>query len=86
MASNGGHDPPHLLPPVVLTIVALTSLNLAIAYLLARSSGLRGMELPVAIVGLFFVVGLVAAVAAVWGWRRYIADARAARVGPDPRR
>ncbi len=84
MVSDGGHGPPHLLPPVVLTIVALTSLNLAIAYLLARSAGLRGIELPAAILGLLFVVGLLAAVAAVWGWRRYVADARAARARSAP--
>ena len=68
-----------LLPPIVLTIAALTCLNLAIAYFVARSAGLRGLELPDAVVWLLLAVGVVAAVGAVWGWRRYVEQARAER-------
>ncbi len=84
MASTGGRDSPQLLPPVALTIAALTSLNLAVAYLIARAAGLRGIEFPDPLIWLLLAVGLAAAVAAILGWRRYVAEARAAKAATVP--
>lgn len=84
MASPGGRAAPQLLPPVALTIAALTSLNLAVAYLIARAAGLRGIAFPDLVIWLLLAIGLAAAVGAVVGWRRYIADARAAKAATGP--
>jgi membrane protein implicated in regulation of membrane protease activity len=57
---------------VIVTAAALITVNLVVAYMLARASGMRGIELPAMVVWLLVIGSLAITVAAVILWRRYM--------------
>jgi hypothetical protein len=56
----------------VVTAAAVITVNVVVAYTLARASGMRGIELPAMVVWLLAIGSLAITVAAVILWRRYI--------------
>jgi hypothetical protein len=57
---------------IVLTALALTLVNLALAYLIVRAAGFSVFGPPVAVAVLVLAVGVLAAAGAVAQWRKYL--------------
>ena len=67
---------------MVVTVVAIATVNVALAYTLARAAGMRGIELPTAAVWLLAIAGVATAGAAAILWRRYLRERRLPRGEP----
>jgi hypothetical protein len=57
---------------IALTALALALVNLALAYLIVRLAGFSVLGPPLPIALIVLALGLVAAVAAVAEWRKYL--------------
>ena len=73
MRSAPAEERPRPWSAIVATALAVTAINLPVAYLIARAVGARDLGLPILGVWLVLVLGVLAAVAAVYLWRRYLA-------------
>jgi membrane protein implicated in regulation of membrane protease activity len=58
---------------IVATILAITAINVPVAYLIAQAAGARSLGVPLAGVWALLALGVLAAVAAIYLWRRYLA-------------
>jgi len=71
MGSYPPRERPSVASAVVATVVALTALNVALAYLIAGVFGARAVALSDGVVWLLFGLALACGIAAVVLWRRY---------------
>lgn len=58
--------------PILATALAFATLNLVVAYAIARALGMRAFELSGVTLWVLVLVGLMAAAVAVVLWRRYL--------------
>jgi hypothetical protein len=70
------------LTAVVITVAAVATVNLMVAYTLARAAGMRAIELPTAAVWLVTLAAVATTGAAVILWRRYLRKRRPPRGAP----
>ena len=61
---------------MVFTVAAVVTVNVLVAYTLARAAGMRGIELPTAAVWLVTLAAVATTGAAVILWRRYLGERR----------
>lgn len=71
MGSDGAGDRRPVVAAVVATAVALTALNLLLAYVISGAVGARAMALPDVAVWLLAALAIACGVGAVTLWRRY---------------
>lgn len=74
MRPNPSQPPRVPLSAVLSTVLALVSVNLVLAYVLARAVG-SIRDVPAAALWALLAIGVLSALVAVAGWRRYLARA-----------
>jgi hypothetical protein len=74
--AKGSASPPSAGPVILSVAVALTLLNVAAGYVLARTVGMRWLELPTWALAACLLVGFAATAGSVVLWRRYVGRVR----------